>query len=227
MSSVAETKTPKFEELFSTLPAKEQKAPATLALRNALRLNYDAHQVSKHGSYQTAISLYILAAEELAKFVSLAFNRPFDTNVKNLHVRKHKNIAEFFTSTCWVISVLEYFGISFSFNGKNVHVDISSDTELYDKAEKLVSYYKYVDKGAFPYMEDFSNIHEMENYKKALRFFVMYHREELNELKNKGFYLDIQDGTVKSSPYDIDEKMLESIQDLTDAILETIQRMIR
>jgi hypothetical protein len=55
----------------------------------------------------------------------------------------------------------------------------------------------------------------------------MYHREELNELKNKGFYLDIQDGTVKSSPYDIDEKMLENIQDLTDAILETIQKMIR
>ena len=166
---------------------------------NARRLLADAELVFKEGSHQTALSLAILAIEEVGKFFQLKWEDdggkplpPSPMRGPKAHRSKQATVGSFYAAEVSIEAVKEFVRkIGFPDDDQTVQHFLTAihlpDEKAQQAQEKVVAFVA----------------ERMANDEKS-RLMRFAHRGLIDRLKQQGLYVDIdRDGKVVSSPTSI------------------------
>ena len=158
-------------------------AAATAVLGNALRLYSDANLLFKEERYASCLSVSVLAAEEIAKFLNLVGLQGLKRSEWRLHHAKHLGTASYLLRRKFQAA------LNAALEGRPEKADHARFAQL-DFREDNEDEMALFDEVLQNIVEDGSLMH-----------FSRAHQKEMDIRKQRGFYVDIKDDlTIASDP---------------------------
>lgn len=158
-------------------------AAATAVLANALRLYRDAVLLLKEERHASCLSVSVLAAEELAKFLSLAELQRLKRSEWRLHHAKHVGTASFLLRRKFQAA------LSATLEGrpeKSEHARLAKLDFREDSEDEMAL---------------FSEVLQNVVNDGSLHHFAQAHQKGMDARKQRGFYVDLKDDlTIMSDP---------------------------
>lgn len=185
-------------------------AAATAVLANALRLYRDAVLLLKEERHASCLSVSVLAAEELAKFLSLAELQRLKRSEWRLHHAKHVGTASFLLRRKFQAA------LSATLEGrpeKSEHARLAKLDFREDSEDEMAL---------------FSEVLQNVVNDGSLHHFAQAHQKGMDARKQRGFYVDLKDDlTIMSDPKAITREEATDQLGFVRATLEVLRESMR
>lgn len=180
---------------------------ATATLANAIRLYLDAKLLFANERYASCTSLAVLSIEELAKFMNLAGINELSQSKLRSHTAKHVSTASF---------VLRK-------NYQSALRDALAGAEIDPARLARLLQLKFQDDE----MEMFDGVLAKLVESGSLRAFAHAHQNEMDALKQRGFYVDTDGhGKIRSMPEGVTADEAKAQLDFVTASLRALRSHI-
>jgi AbiV family abortive infection protein len=185
-------------------------AAATAILANALRLYRDAVLLLKEERHASCLSVSVLAAEELAKFLSLVELQSLNRSEWRLHHAKHVGTASFLLRRKFQAA------LSAALEGRPEKADHVRFAQLDFREDDEDE------------MALFDEVLQNVGKDGSLGHFSRAHQKEMDIRKQRGFYVDLKgDLTIKSDPQTITREEASDQLEFFRATLQVLSETMK
>lgn len=186
------------------------RGAATAVLANALRLYRDAVLLLKEERHASCLSISVLAAEELAKFLSLVKLQNLKRSEWRLHHAKHLGTASFLLRRKFQVA------LSATLEGlpeKSEHARLAKLDFREDSEDEMAL---------------FSEVLQNVVNDGSLHHFVQAYQKGMDTRKQRGFYVDLKDDlSIASDPTSITREEASDQLGFVRATLQTLNESIK